>query len=66
MDDKMYDVYLLIVQGLILRIGPLTICYPFNQIAIVRNVVLLRHVQLVLVSRPTIFFFFPNYVFIIL
>ena len=56
---------LLIVQRLVLRIWSLTVCYSFDQITVVWYIVLLRHVQLVCISIPTIFFFFSNYVFII-
>lgn len=54
------------MQGLILGIGPLAIGDPLDQIGVTLHVVLLRHIQLVLVMIPTVFFFFTDYVLVIL
>ena len=53
------------MQWLILRIRALTVCYPLDEIAVIRHVVLLWHVHLVLVVVSPVFFFFSDYVFVI-
>lgn len=59
---------LLVVKWLVLWVGHLCVLNPFNQIIVIctTRVVLLGHAQRILIWISTIFFFFTNYIFVVL